>query len=110
MLQALSHVLKSGVKPEKLPKRIAGTDDILVSVSGNVDGEKFKKLALVERKKQGRSFDPKRYFCQDDELLKLNGRTYAIINQWTLEAFTKIMALVKKDYPNLKISYSREEK
>ena len=110
VLQALSHVLKSGVKPEKLPKRIAGTDDILVSVSGNVDGEKFKKLALVERKKQGRSFDPKRYFCQDDELLKLNGRTYAIINQWTLEAFTKIMALVKKDYPNLKISYSREEK
>ena len=110
VLQALSHVLKSGVKPEKLPKRIAGTDDILVSVSGNVDGEKFKKLALVERKKQGRSFDPKRYFCQDDELLKLSGRTYAIINQWTLEAFTKIMALVKKDYPNLKISYSREEK
>ena len=110
VLQALAHVLKSGVKPEKLPKRIAGTDDILVSVSGNVDGEKFKKLALVERKKQGRSFDPKRYFCQDDELLKLNGRTYAIINQWTLEAFTKIMALVKKDYPNLKISYSREEK
>ena len=110
VLQALSHVLNSGVKPDKLPKRIAGTDDILVSVSGNVDGEKFKKLALVERKKQGRSFDPKRYFCQDDELLKLNGRTYAIINQWTLEAFTKIMALLKKDYPNLRISYSREEK
>ena len=110
VLQALSHVLKSGVKPEKLPKRIAGTDDILVSVSGNVNGENFKKLALVERKKHGRSFDPKRYFCQDDELLKINGRTYAIINQWTLEAFTELMELVDRDFPNLKITYTREEK
>ena len=110
VLIALSHALKNGVKPDKLPKRIAGTDDILVSVSGNVKGEKFKKLALDERKKVNRSFDAKRYFCQDDELLNLSGRTYAVINQWTLEAFTELMALLSKDFPNLKITYAREVK
>ena len=110
VLQTITHLIKNGIKPSKFPERIAGTDDIFVCVKGNVNSEKFIKLAQVERKKVNRTFDSKRYFCRDDELIKLGNLTYAVINQWTLEGFKEIMNLLKNDYPKFKINYRREEK
>jgi len=34
-----------------------------------------------ERAASGRVFDQRRWFCGDDDLLHVNGRTYAVSNQ-----------------------------
>ena len=109
VLQTITHLIKNGIKPDAIPSKVPGIDDIFIRVPGNVDHEKFKKLAAAERKKANRTFDAKRYFCLDDELIKLKGYTYSIINQWTLDGFIEIMEMLKTKFPKYRITYKRDD-
>lgn len=52
----------------------------------------------------GRSFEPKRFFCEDDELLRRGGKTYAFTNQWG-DGCTEAIDLLIQAFPNCDISY-----
>jgi hypothetical protein len=43
---------------------------------------------------KGRVFDPNRYFCEDEELMHVGDRTYAVSNQWGMSTQETIDALV----------------
>jgi hypothetical protein len=45
--------------------------------------------------------DRRRYFCKDDEVFHLDGKTYAMTNQWGLrteEAVKNILAVLPQDH------------
>ena len=45
-------------------------------VDGNVDAAEFRKRATAQASASGVTFDSRRWSCDDDELLHLNGKTY----------------------------------
>ena len=47
-----------------------------------MDSAAFIARVSEQLKKQGKVFDPDRYFCEEDQLLRVEGRTYALTNQW----------------------------
>jgi hypothetical protein len=72
------HLVESGIEPEKVARHCGPrANRSLISVDGAVGRIDFIRLAGSVRANQGRSFDPKRFFCDDDELVQFNGRTSA---------------------------------
>lgn len=83
VLRVISALVKSGVKPEQIAAVVpALTDRLFSGRSGSLSSTQFLEQVNDERVRSGRSFDEARWFCRDDELLHVDGRTYAIFNQW----------------------------
>jgi hypothetical protein len=80
---------------------------IWYSVEGVVDAPEFQRLAPEKASSGvGPSFDPRRWFCEDGELVQANGKTYAFSNQWGGESWHKAMNILKDKYPQFKIEFS----
>jgi len=83
MFALIRHLVKQGIAPEKIaavaPRR---GDRMFRSADGSLDHAAFVERVTEQMKKQDRAFDPERYFCDGDELMHVDGRTYAVTNQW----------------------------
>ncbi len=75
------------------------------AVEGTVDATRFKELAAAQASSDGAHFDHRRWACDDDQLLHLNGSTYAFSNQWGGENWYRAMKLLQEKYPQFGISY-----
>jgi hypothetical protein len=75
-------------------------------VDGTVDAADFRRLASDQALAAGATFDHRRWSCDDDELLHIKGKTYALSNQWGGEGWHRAMNLLKESYPQLKINFS----
>lgn len=75
-------------------------------VDGEVNAEDFKKLAGDKAASGSTGFRPKRWFCEDDELIHAQGRTYAFSNQWGGQDWHNAMGLLKNTYPQYNIEYT----
>lgn len=77
------HLCGRGVSPEEIhkviPWRVTGLWRV---VDGEVDAETFVREASTAASAGGPAFDPRRWFCDDDELLRHGGRTYALTKGW----------------------------
>ena len=106
------YLLENGVNPSEFTERDFGlwyNKKLIIGVRGTVNSEEFIRLARAEHIKMRESFDPTRYYCRDKELIKINGWTYAIYNQWTAESFKRVISHFKREYPNIKFDYSAVE-
>jgi hypothetical protein len=65
------------------------------SIDGKADSAKFVEEVAAQAKQEDRSFEAKRYFCDQDDLICANGRTYAFTNQWGGRSGEAIAALLK---------------
>lgn len=54
---------------------------------------------------EGREIDENRFFCRDNELLRWEGRTYALSNQWGGQDWEKAMSELKKAFPEHPIEF-----
>ncbi len=75
------------------------------SVGGTVSATDFVSMAEAAAKSEGRSFEAKRFFCGDDELIVANGNTYAFSNQWGSRT-TEAIDLLIKAFPDIDIEYA----
>lgn len=75
-------------------------------VDGTVDAAKFEELATKKSQMSGPSFNPRRWFCEEGELLHVNGKTYAFSNQWGGEGWHKAMNVLKTSFDQFKIEFS----
>jgi len=108
--QTFRHLVESGIAPEKVAEHCGPrANRALVSVDGEVGAEEFYRLAKEERAKKGRSFDPTRYFCDEDELLKFGGRTYAFVNQWGGPGWMQAMTSLCDAFPDQGIAFVPSE-
>jgi hypothetical protein len=76
------------------------------SVDGNVDAAEFERLALVKASAGGPSFDTRRWFCEDGELVHSGAQTYAFSSQWGGPNWHRAMNELKEKYPELKIDFT----
>jgi hypothetical protein len=111
---AINHVFRYLVENGMAPERVADhcgprANRALVSVDGEVDAEAFNRLAQEARLKEGRGFDPTRYFCGDDDLIHFAGRTYAFLNQWGGSDWMKAMNNLRDAFPDQRIAFAPSE-
>ena len=77
-------------------------------VNGTLNSEQFIKAVRDHQTQEGRMFEPRRYFCQEDNLIKWNEKTYAFINQWGLKTEETIKLLIES-FPDKDIQYKISE-
>jgi hypothetical protein len=82
------------------------TKRVWYTVDGTIDAAEFEKRASEKATAGGLSFDPPRWFCEDDELIHANGKTYAFSKMWGGPSWHKAMDLLKEKYPQFKIAFS----
>ena len=109
ILETLRYLLIKGVDPYDFMEgnyNLRYSKKFLIGVSGEVNSEEFLRLAKLGQQRIGQIFDPKFYFCDDNELVRVNGQTYAIYNQWTGNIFVRVMARIRKDYKGFNINFT----
>ena len=79
---------------------------VWLSVDGTVDASKFKTQATEMKLPNGAIFNPRRWFCEEGELLHFGGKTYAFSNQWGGENWFKAMNLLKENFPKFNINFA----
>jgi len=108
--QVFRHLVESGIAPEKVATHCGPrANRALVSVDGEVNAEDFYRLAQEAREKQGRGFDPTRYFCGEDEIIHSGGRTYAFLNQWGGSDWMQAMVSLRDAFPDQGIAFVPSE-
>lgn len=95
MFFVISNVIKSGIKPEDLFDITKSNRWIWVEKACKTRSE-FEKEDIKNR----RTYDPSRWFVEDNELFVIGERTYAFSNQHSKEAFSLISRIFVK-YPEL---------
>ncbi len=95
---AIYHVVKylcsQGISPEEITDVVPWRKNMFRKVEGRVGAETFASALMREQEQGGRAFDPRRYFCNEEELIHTGGCTYALTNQWgnrTEEALTRFV-------------------
>jgi hypothetical protein len=96
-LAIVRYLTANGVTPEQV-EETAGRR-IFIDVEGTIEGEAFR-AELTSRRPNDLIF-PKRYFTTDDQLFFLNGRTYALTNQWTGAAMEIFAATLAARFPTI---------
>ncbi len=108
--QVFRHLVESGISPETVAEHCGPrANRALVSVEGAVDAADFQRLATEAREKEGRGFDPTRYFCGEGELVHAGGRTYAFLNQWGGADWMQAMVSLRDAFPDQGIAFAPSE-
>ncbi|MGL4422428.1 MAG: hypothetical protein ACRCZF_17300 [Gemmataceae bacterium] len=104
------YLVESGIDPQVLAQHCGPRRNrALASVHGDVDREDFVRLATADRVANGKAFDPGRFFCRDEELMRVDGRTYAFSNQWGGSDWAEAMINLRDAFPESKISFKPAE-
>lgn len=103
IFQVVKSLLGKGVTPEDIQPLLPGSERWLV-VEGECTEEQFHQKATEVRGKRGAIYEPRRYFNKDDELFRLNGKTYALTKMWGTETIPAIEAL-KGKYHEVSVEY-----
>lgn len=105
--QVFRYLVENGVAPEEVADHCGPrANRALESVDGEVSAEDFHRLATEAREKEGRGFDSTRYFCGDDELIHIGGRTYAFLNQWGGSDWMHAMVSLRGAFPEQEIDFA----
>jgi hypothetical protein len=100
-LRTFRYLVESGIAPETVARHCGPrANRAMISVEGDVAHEDFIRLATAARTAAGKRFDPNRFFCGDDELLHVGGRTYAFSSQWGGTNWQEAMANLRDAFPD----------
>jgi hypothetical protein len=97
---------EKGVDPNEIANLFDWRGNVWFSVDGLLNASDFDKRASEQLSLGGLSFDRRRWFCDDGELVHANGKTYAFSNQWGGSNWHRAMNLLKERYPQYKIAFS----
>ncbi len=103
--QVISGAISSGIAPEHLEEAVDWRA-LFAGFDGNLNGRQMAKELNASGRK-GSLPKSKRYFCKRDELFFVNGKTYALTNQWGVRTEEAVERIASK-FPQLKISFERE--
>lgn len=98
----MQEAIKRGAKPDAIHKAMHWkTNSLLIGFDGLLDADGYVKALIAVEK------DPKRYFCQADEIFQVDGRTYALTNQWNTSAEPAVKALIALMGQPVSVTYSK---
>lgn len=99
------HLHLKGHSPEEIAAAVPSRQNRMFrSAPGVVDSAEFIRLQAVEAANGGRTFEERRFYCDDGELLQHVGRTYAFTNQWGLGT-DEAMKLLIRAFPGEDITF-----
>ena len=107
ILRTFRYLVGSGITPQTVAQHCGRLSTrALASVDGEVGRDDFLRLATAARAANGKRFDPIRYFCGDDELVRVGGRTYAFSTQWGGTDWQEAMTNLRDAFPDRGIVFA----
>lgn len=99
------HLFKNCHTPEEIAAAVPRLQNRMFrEAPGELSSADFISAQRLSAANGGRSFEPRRFFCEEDELLRRDGKTYAFTNQWG-DGCTEAIDLLIQAFPNYDISY-----
>ena len=100
---------KSG-KPEQIQSLITWRGKhLFIPQDGHLDADEMFDSMMQARSDGTLTRDPKRYFCRkNDDLIHMDGRTYAFSNQWGKRT-EEAMTILIEAFPNAGVQIRRSE-
>ncbi|MCA6065372.1 PDDEXK family nuclease [Thalassolituus marinus] len=107
VLEVVRAAIKVGATPEDIMLNVEGRQsNMFISFDGNLDEISFRER-VMETDSGGQVPRDKRFFCNDDELFRLNNKTYALSNQWGVDTINTVNKIADH-YRSAEISFSVE--
>jgi hypothetical protein len=101
VLQIVKFAIESGAGPDEIAEATKLTRERLWrDAPGNLNALEFIEAVETQVVHGGRSFDSRRYFCSDDELVHYKQHTYALSNQWGGKDATDVVDSLIARYGN----------
>jgi len=88
IFRIVKHLCDQGVTPEEIESCVPWRSNMFSRADGALDCTAFVKVAKVD------SGGIRRFFCEDDELIRCNGKTYAVANGWGKRAHQAIQSIL----------------
>lgn len=85
----------SGVNPDEIIKLFSWRGNAFRFFEGELDSDTYIEAFTQENEALGRKSKALRYFCNDDELIHANGKTYALTKMWGRNTVRAMDSLVK---------------
>jgi len=99
----------SGVAPEKISE-IIYWKQLYLQIDENVNADDFIRAATLQREANGKLFQKRRWFCEENELIHFEEKTYAFTNRWGSK-WGSAMNLLKNAFPEARMDFwTSEEK
>lgn len=98
----------AGHSPDMISAAVPWRQSMFRIADGKLTVEEFVANQTAVAVSGGRSFDERRYFCVDDELIHCDGKTYAFTNQWGRHTTRAIDNLIEA-FSDVTISYKAVE-
>jgi len=103
--QAVASAIEAGTPLSKLESILPRQK--LIVVHGALSGEAFASAAEAKRASEGYAFDPRRYFLDDAHLLHVEGKTFALSNQWNISSLPLLAKLIDILPSGAEMSYAK---
>jgi len=103
------YLVGKGHSPESIAEAVPFRQNTMFRrVDGEVDVVTFFQKASADAANGGRTFDDKRFYTGESDLLHFEGNTYAFINQWGRRT-SEAMDLIIEAFADESISYEVSE-
>jgi hypothetical protein len=86
---------------------LRGGDKSFISVDGSCDAADFAAKAAQLKSDSGKPIDFSRYFCLDDELFKVEDKTYALTKHWTHDTALPTVAKMAQQFADLEMTFTK---
>lgn len=100
----VKYLCDSGVNPEDIINLFSWRANAFRFFEGELDSDSYIEVFTRENEALGKKSEALRYFCDDDELIHANGKTYALTKMWGTNTVRAMDSLVKT-WPDHGIGY-----
>lgn len=100
---AVKSLCDSGVAPEKIGE-IIYWKRLYLQIDENANSDEFIRAATLQRETDGKLFQKRHWFCEENELIHFEGKTYAFTNRWGSK-WSSAMSLLKNTFPEAKMDF-----
>jgi RecB family endonuclease NucS len=94
-----------GVEPERIKNLIYWKKYLFLQADGVLNSNDFIRAVISQRVTGGRKTEYRRWYCEDGELIHLDGKTFAFYRMWG-NKWGIAMNLLKDNFPEAKIDFS----
>jgi hypothetical protein len=100
-------LVENGIKPDEITTLFDWRPGrVWYFVEGVFNESEFALKAAEKASNGGPNYDDTRWFRDTEELLHIDGKTYAFSSQWGGESWHRAMNLLREKYPQFNIEFT----
>lgn len=100
----MSHLAECGIRPDAAAAKLSwrSVESVTLAQGGSLDSEEFISAVRERLTSTGKTFDHKRWYIDDEKLIKLEGTTFAITKAWGART-GEALKILAKEFPQAEI-------